>query len=63
MSLKAINESYRALLAQALQSTIIAHIKKYIRQIMATLIAGVAAFRGSATIGVGDKWWQCNGKS
>ena len=24
---------------------------------------GVAAFGDSATIGVGSKWWQCNGKS
>ena len=66
MSLKAINESYRALLAQALQSTVVAHINKYMSQMMSMLLAGassncgnatirVAAFRGSATIWVGGK--------
>ena len=59
-SLEAINECYRALLARALRSTVVAYIKKYrchimamLRQIVATLLSGVAAFGGSATIGVG----------
>ena len=71
MALKAINESYRALLVQALWSTVVAHIKIYTRQMMATLLAGlasnrgnatigVAAFGGNATIGVSAKSWQCN---
>ena len=55
MSLKAINESYQPLLARALWSKLVAHIKKYSRQMMAMLLAGVAAFGGSATIGVGGK--------
>ena len=54
MSLKAINESYRALLARALRSMVFAHMKKYRRQMMAMLLAGVAAFGGNATIGVGS---------
>ena len=41
MSLKAINESYRAFLAQALRSMVFAHIMKYKRQIVATLLSGV----------------------
>ena len=55
MLLKAINESYRILLARPLRSTVIAYIKKYRRQMMAMLIVGVAAFGGSATIMVGGK--------
>ena len=55
MSLKAINESYRALLARALLSKLVAHVKKYRRQMMAMLLSGVAAFGGSATIDVGSK--------
>ena len=40
MSLKAINESCRALLARALQSMVVAHKNKYRRQMMAMLLAG-----------------------
>ena len=40
MSLKAINENYRAVLARALRSTVVAHINKYRRQMMAMLLAG-----------------------
>ena len=41
MSLKAINESYRALLARALRSTVVAHIRKSMRQMMAMLLVAV----------------------
>ena len=44
MSLKAINESYRAF-----SDKFVAHIKKYMRQMVATVLAGVASFRGSGT--------------
>ena len=62
MSLKTINESYRALSVQALWSTVVKHIKKYIRQMVATVLAegcrhfvtvllsGVAALDCSTTI-------------
>ena len=44
MSLKVIS-------VRTLRSTLVAHMKKYIHQIVATRVEGVAAFRGSATIG------------
>ena len=50
MSLKAINESYRTLLARALRSTVAVHIKKYMRQVMAMLLAGVTSNGGNAII-------------
>ena len=59
MSLKAIDESYGALLARTMRSTVVAHIKKYKRQMMAMLLAGVASNRGKATIGSSGFWWQC----
>ena len=59
MSLKATNESYRALLARALRSKLVAHIKKYRRQMMAMLPVGVVSNRGNATIGGSAFWWQC----
>ena len=59
MSLKAINESYCALLARALRSTVVAHIKKYMRQMMAMLLAGLVSNCGNATIGGSGFWWQC----
>ena len=52
MSLKAINKSYRALLEQAFWLTVVAHIKKYMRQMVPMLLAVVASNHGSATIGV-----------
>ena len=58
MSLKAINESYRALSAQALRLTVVAHIKIYRRQMVATVLA-VESFCGSVTIGGRGFWWQC----
>ena len=48
MSLKAINESYRTLLARALRSKLVAHIKKY-----------RASNDGNATCGGTGFWWQC----
>ena len=63
MSLKAVNESYRVLSPRALQSTRVAHINKYIRQMVETPVSGYSAFRGNAGIGVNSIWWQCNGYS
>ena len=50
MSLKAINESYRALLARALRSTVVAHKELYASN---DGNATFVAFDGSAIIGVG----------
>ena len=58
MSLKAINESYRSLSVRALRSKLVAHIKKYKRQMLATVLAWVASFRGNNSIGVGGFGWQ-----
>ena len=56
MSLRAINESYRALSARAMRSTVAAHIKKYMRQMVATVLTRVVSFRGNNSIGVGGFW-------
>ena len=69
MSLKAINESYQALLARALRSTVVAHINKYMRQMVATVLAGGRHFVATIVSGyaaIGGKnniGWQYNGKS
>ena len=53
MSLKAINESYRALLAVNGRG-----IHKHTRQMVAKLLSGVASNGGKVTIGGSGFWWQ-----